>query len=84
MKDISKVSPGYYHSKECNLADFQKIIDQNLAIDAVPNAKEIQNNIQILIMEFRTNNDDDNLINFNEKRRDLLINSSHRPVSIDI
>ncbi len=47
MKDINKVSPGYYHAKECNLADFQKIIDQNLAIDAVPNAKEIQNNIPI-------------------------------------
>ena len=21
MKDINKVSPGYYHSKECNLED---------------------------------------------------------------
>ena len=51
MKDINKVSPGYYHSKECNLADFQKIIDQNLAIDAVPNAKEIQNNIPIYDIE---------------------------------
>ena len=51
MKDINKVSPGYYHSKECNLADFQSIIDQNLAIDAVPNAKEIQNNIPIYDIE---------------------------------
>ncbi len=51
MKDINKVSPGYYHSKECNLADFQKIIDQNLAIDAVPNAKEIQNNVPIYDIE---------------------------------
>ena len=51
MKDINKVSPGYYHSKECNLADFQNIIDQNLAIDAVPNAKDIQNNIPIYDIE---------------------------------
>ena len=51
MKDINKVSPGYYHPKECNLVDFQKIIDQNLAIDAVPNAKEIQNNIPIYDIE---------------------------------
>ena len=51
MKDINKVSPGYYHSKECNLADFQKIIDQNLAIDAVPNAKEIKKNIPIYDIE---------------------------------
>ena len=51
MKDINKVSPGYYHSKECNLADFQTIIDQNLAIDTVPNAKEIQNNIPIYDIE---------------------------------
>ena len=28
MKDINKVGPGYYHSGECNLADFKKIIDQ--------------------------------------------------------
>ena len=51
MKDINKVSPGYYHSKECNLADFQKIIDQSLAIEVVPNAKEIQNNIPIYDIE---------------------------------
>ncbi len=51
MKDINKVSPGYYHSKECNLSDFQKIIDQNLAIDAVPHAKEIQKNIPIYDIE---------------------------------
>ena len=51
MKDINKVSPGYYHPEECNLVDFQKIIDQNLAIDAVPNAKEIQNNIPIYDIE---------------------------------
>ena len=51
MKDINKVSPGYYYSKECNLDDFQKIIGQNLAIDAVPNAKEIQKNIPIYDIE---------------------------------
>ena len=51
MKDINKVSPGYYRPEECNLVDFQKIIDQNLAIDAVPNAKEIQNNIPIYDIE---------------------------------
>ena len=51
MKDINKVSPGYYHSKECNLADFQKIIDQNLAVDSVPHAKEIKKNIPIYDIE---------------------------------
>ena len=30
MKDTNKVSSGYYHSDECNLADFQEIIDQKL------------------------------------------------------
>ena len=42
MKDINKVSPGYYHSGECNLADFKKIVDQKLDIGSVPNAAEIQ------------------------------------------
>ena len=51
MKDINKVSPGYYHSKECNLAEFQKIIDQNLAVDSVPHAKEIKKNIPIYDIE---------------------------------
>ena len=51
MKDINKVSPGYYHSKECNLADFQKIIDQNLAIGSVPHAKEVKKNIPIYDIE---------------------------------
>ena len=45
MKDTNKVSSGYYHSEECNLADFQKIIDQKLTIGSVPNAKEIKKNI---------------------------------------
>jgi len=47
MKDINKVSPGYYHSEECNLADFQKVIDQELTIDSVPHAKDIKKNIPI-------------------------------------
>ena len=51
MKDINKVSPGYYHSKECNLADFQRIIDQNLAIGSVPHAKEVKKNIPIYDIE---------------------------------
>ena len=51
MKDINKVSSGYYHSEECNLADFQKIIDQKLAIESVPNAKEVTKNIPIYDIE---------------------------------
>ena len=47
MKVINKVSPGYYHPEECNLVDFQKIIDQNLAIGSVPHAKEVKKNIPI-------------------------------------
>ena len=51
MKDINKVSPGYYHSSDCNLADFQKVIGQNLASGAVPNATDIQKNIPIYDFE---------------------------------
>ena len=51
MKDTNRVSPGYYHSEECNLADFQKIIDQKLAIGSVPHAKEIKKNIPIYDIE---------------------------------
>ena len=51
MKDINKVSSGYYHSGECNLADFKKIIDQKLDIGSVPNAAEIKNNIPIYNIE---------------------------------
>ena len=51
MKDTNKVSSGYYHSEECNLADFQKIIDQKLTINSVPNASEIKKNIPIYDME---------------------------------
>ena len=51
MKDINKVSPGYYHSRECNLADFKKTVDQKLDIGSVPNAAEIQKNIPIYNIE---------------------------------
>ena len=51
MKDTNRASVGYYHSVECNLADFKKIIDQKLAIDSVPHAKEIKNNIPIYDIE---------------------------------
>ncbi len=51
MKDTNRASVGYYHSEECNLADFQKIIDQKLAIDSVPHAKEIKKNIPIYDIE---------------------------------
>ncbi len=51
MKDTNRVSTGYYHSAECNLADFQKIIDQKLVIDSVPHAKEIKKNIPIYDIE---------------------------------
>ena len=56
MKDTNRVSPGYYHSEECNLADFQKIIDQKLEIDSVPHAKEIKKNIPIYDIEELQNN----------------------------
>ena len=51
MKDINKVSPGYYYSGECNLVDFKKTVDQKLDIGSVPNAAEIQKNIPIYNVE---------------------------------
>jgi ectoine hydroxylase-related dioxygenase (phytanoyl-CoA dioxygenase family) len=51
MKDINKVSPGYYHSRECNLEDFKKTVDQKLDIGSVPNAAEINKNIPIYNIE---------------------------------
>ena len=51
MKDIIKVSSGYYHSRECNLEDFKKTVDQKLDIGSVPNAAEIQKNIPIYNIE---------------------------------
>ena len=51
MKDINKVSPGYYYSGECNLVDFKKIVDQKLDIASVPSAAEIKKNIPIYNIE---------------------------------
>ena len=51
MKDTNKANSGYYHSEECNLDEFQKIIDQKLAIGSVPNAREIKKNIPIYDIE---------------------------------
>ena len=51
MKDVNKESPGYYHSRECNLEDFKKTVDRKLDIGSVPNAAEIQKNIPIYNIE---------------------------------
>ena len=51
MKDINKLSPGYYYSRECNLEDFKKTVDQKLDIGSVPNAAEISKNIPIYNIE---------------------------------
>ena len=47
MKDNNQVNTGYYTSETCNLANFQKIIDQNLAEESAPYASEVRNNIPI-------------------------------------
>ena len=47
MKDTKKVGAGYYNPDDCNLSDFREILDQDLAVDSVPNAAEIENNIPI-------------------------------------
>ena len=47
MKDTKKVGTGYYNPDDCNLSDFREILDQDLAVDSVPNAVEIENNIPI-------------------------------------
>ena len=51
MKDINKLSPGYYHSGECNLADFKKTVDQKLDIGSVPNAAEIKKTFLSIILK---------------------------------
>jgi len=51
VKDIYEFSLGYFYSEDCNLVDFEKIIDQKLAKDSVPNASEVQNNIPIYNVE---------------------------------
>ena len=47
MKDLSQMSKGYYHPKECNLNEFEEIINQSITMDSVPNAVSIENNIPI-------------------------------------
>ena len=47
MKDTKKVGAGYYNPDDCNLSDFREILDQDLAVDSVPNAAEIENNFPI-------------------------------------
>ncbi len=42
MKDINKVSPGYFILDECNLEDFKKTVNQKLGIGSVPNAAEMK------------------------------------------
>ena len=41
MKDFKKNKAGYYYSDQCNLAEFQEIINQKLTEDMVPNAFEV-------------------------------------------
>ena len=47
MKDLSQMSKGYYHPKECNLNEFEEIINQSITMESVPNAVSIENNIPI-------------------------------------
>ena len=47
MKDFKQNKAGYYYSDQCNLAEFQEIINQKLTEDMVPNAFEINDNIPI-------------------------------------
>ena len=51
MKELKQQRTGYYLSEQCKITDFQDIINQRLAEDSVPNAKEIQNNIPIYDIE---------------------------------
>ncbi len=47
MKDFKQNKAGYYYSDQCNLAEFQEIINQKLIEDMVPNAFEVNDNIPI-------------------------------------
>ena len=47
MKDFKQNKAGYYYSDQCNLAEFQEIINQKLTEDMVPNAFEVNDNIPI-------------------------------------
>ena len=43
MKDFKLAGAGYYNPEECNLSEFQKIIDQSLTLASVPNAVAVAN-----------------------------------------
>ena len=47
MNDFKQNKAGYYYSDQCNLAEFQEIINQKLTEDMVPNAFEVNDNIPI-------------------------------------
>ena len=47
MKDFKQNNAGYYTPEQCNLSEFQEIVNQNLNEDLVSNALEIRNNIPI-------------------------------------
>ena len=51
MKDFKQSDIGYYRSENCNLTDFQEIINQTLEVDYVPNASNVINNIPIYNIE---------------------------------
>ncbi len=54
MKDFKQAGAGYYKPEECDLSEFQKIIDQSLTLASVPNAVAVENNIPIYdVMKFR-------------------------------
>jgi ectoine hydroxylase-related dioxygenase (phytanoyl-CoA dioxygenase family) len=47
MKDFKQRKVGYYFSEDCNLTDFQEIINQALKSDSVPNASEVVSNVPV-------------------------------------
>ena len=47
MKDLGQISKGYYHQEDCNLNEFEEILNQSITADSVPNAASIENNIPI-------------------------------------
>ena len=47
MKDFKQRKVGYYFSEDCNLTDFQEIINQALKSDFVPNASEVVSNVPV-------------------------------------
>ena len=62
MKDFKTNKAGYFYSDQCNIAEFQKIIDQNLTEDLVPNALEVNQSIPIYdVSELQSSFSDDEL-----------------------